>query len=125
MEAPLPPSSINLRSPETSDKAATNLRTGARETASPGGQASAALTQIGPGGFPPGPIPSSWGRSRAVGPGIVTDPTGHWSPFELGATASEQNRRCTAEDQQASCRQTGEFGTGARHRVAPGAAGLA
>src|SRR5699024_6669821 len=51
---------------------------------------------------PPGPIPSSRVRYHAVGPGIVTDPTGHWSPFELGATASEQNRCCTAEDEQAS-----------------------
>src|SRR5699024_11236166 len=74
---------------------------------------------------PPGPIPSSRGRSRAVGPGIVTDPTGHWSPFELGATASEHNRCCTAEDEQASGRETGELGTGARHRVTTGAPGLA
>src|SRR5699024_5336058 len=73
----------------------------------------------------PGPIPSSRVRSHAVGPGIVTDPTGHRSPFELGATASEQNRSCTAEDEQASGRQTGEFGTGARHRVTTGAPGLA
>src|SRR5699024_5677892 len=33
MEAPLPPSSINLQSTETANKSATNLRAGARETA--------------------------------------------------------------------------------------------
>src|SRR5699024_12038937 len=82
--------------------------------------------QKGPGeSVPPGPIPSSWGRSRTVGPGIVTDQTGHWSPFELGATASEQNRCCTAENEQPPGRQTGELGTGARHRVTTGAPGLA
>src|SRR5699024_4139490 len=47
------------------------------------------------------------------------------SPFELGATASEQNRCCTAENEQAPGRQTGELGTGARHRVTTGAPGLA
>src|SRR5699024_574837 len=87
---------------------------------------SLAQTQNGPGeSVPPGPIPSSRGRARTVGPGIVTDQTGHWSPFELGATASEQNRCCTAENEQAPGRQTGELGTGARHRVTTGAPGLA
>src|SRR5699024_9765304 len=135
MEAPLPPSSINLQSTETANKSATNLRAGARETASAGTHRSPppagthrslAQTQNGPGeSVPPGPIPSSWGRARTVGPGPGTDPTGHWSPFELGATASEQNRCCTAENEQAPGRQTGELGTGARHRVTTGAPGLA
>src|SRR5699024_1795544 len=120
MEAPLPPSSINLRSPETADKSATNLRTGARDTASAG-----TLRSVARDADRPRRIPFRRGRSHAVGPGIVTDPTGHWSPFELGATASEQNRCCTAEDEQASGRETGEFGTGARHRVTAGAPGLA
>src|SRR5699024_1181730 len=116
MEAPLPPSQINLQSTETANKSATNLRAGARETAPAGTHRSLAQTQNGPGkSVPPGPIPSAWGRSRTVGPGTVTDPTGHWSPFELGATASEQNRCCTAENEQAPGRQTGELGTGARH----------
>src|SRR5699024_778090 len=118
MEAPLPPSSINLHSTETANKSATNLRAGARETASAdthrspvaGRHRSLAQTQKGPDeSVPPGPIPSSWGRSRTVGPGMVTAPTGHRSPFELGATASEQNRCCTAENEQAPGRQTGEI----------------
>src|SRR5699024_12317583 len=133
MEAPLPPSSINLQSTETANKSATNLRAGARETASAdthrsplaGTHRSLAQTQKGPGeSVPPGPIPSSWGRSRTVRPGSVTDPTGHRSPFELGATASGQNRCCPAEKEQAPGRQTGQLGTGARDRVTTGAPAL-
>src|SRR5699024_12405044 len=134
MEAPWPLASSTLRSAGTAHKSAPNLRAGARETASAdahrpplaGTHRSLAQTQKGRDeSVPPGPIPGSWGRSRTVGPGIVTAPTGHRSPFELGATASEQNRCCTAEDEQAPGRQTGEIGTGARHRVTTGAPGLA
>src|SRR5699024_6035951 len=83
-------------------------------------------TQIGPGGFrSAGADPQLAGPISRRRPVIVTDPTGHWSPFELGATASEQNRCCTAEDEQAPGRETGEFCTGARHRVTTGAPGLA
>src|SRR5699024_11346121 len=108
MEAPLPPSSINLQSTETANKSATNLRAGARETASAdthrsplaGTHRSLAQTQKGPDeSVPPGRIPSSWGRSRTVGPGIVTDPTGHRSPVVVGATASDTKRCCTAENE--------------------------
>src|SRR5699024_12456192 len=124
---------INLQSTETANKSATNLRAGARETASAdthrsplaGTHRSLAQTQKGPDeSVPPGPIPSSWRRSRTVGAGIVTDPTGPRSPFEQGATASKQNRCYTAEHAEAARRPPGELSSGARPRVTTEGPGL-